>query len=223
LLGDRAKWSAEDGALRQTAEREFVRALAGDKSWTDYTLELKARKISGREGFLILFHILDSEDRNWWNIAGWNNSQHAIELDGTMDPKRGSIETGRWYDIKMTLTGHRIQCWLDGKLMHDIQGSPARVRGLYASSACDKNGDVIVKVVNAAREATDVELALDGTKQIAGEARATVLTSANATDENSIDEPERVSPKTATVKVSAGVIQHTFPANSFTVLRVKSK
>jgi alpha-L-arabinofuranosidase len=85
-LGD-GKWFVQDGALRQTAEREFVRALAGDRSWTDYTLSLKARKISGREGFLILFHIGQDEDRTWWNLGGWNNTQHAIELGETLDGK----------------------------------------------------------------------------------------------------------------------------------------
>jgi hypothetical protein len=63
LLGDGAAWSATGGALRQTAEKEFIRALAGDKSWTDYTLTLKARKISGAEGFLILFRIGGNEDQ----------------------------------------------------------------------------------------------------------------------------------------------------------------
>ena len=71
------------------------------ESWTDYTLTLKARKISGAEGFLILFHITGNEDRTWWNIGGWDNTQHGVELGGTLDPKRGRIETGRWYDIKL--------------------------------------------------------------------------------------------------------------------------
>src|SRR5208283_5162743 len=43
LLGDGARWQAQDGALRQTAEMEFIRALAGKREWTDYTLTLKAR------------------------------------------------------------------------------------------------------------------------------------------------------------------------------------
>ena len=47
LLGDGADWQVQDGALRQGAEKEFIRALAGDKAWTDYTVTLKARKISG--------------------------------------------------------------------------------------------------------------------------------------------------------------------------------
>jgi len=51
--------------LRQTAEKEFIRALAGDKSWTDYTLTCKAQKISGAEGFLILFRIAGDDDRMW--------------------------------------------------------------------------------------------------------------------------------------------------------------
>src|SRR5665811_435848 len=79
MLGD-GEWKVADGVLRQTAEKEFIRAIAGDKSWTDYTLELKARKLAGSEGFLVLFHINDDEDRVWWNIAGWNNTQHAVEL-----------------------------------------------------------------------------------------------------------------------------------------------
>src|SRR6185437_6426826 len=87
-LGD-GDWSLDRGALRQKAEKEFVRALAGDKSWTDYTLTLKARKISGSEGFLVLFHITDDDDRTWWNIGGWNNTQNAIENGGTLDGKPG--------------------------------------------------------------------------------------------------------------------------------------
>ena len=65
---------AQDGALRQTAEKEFIRALAGQREWTDYTLTLKARKISGAEGFLVLFRINGNDDRTWWNIGGWGNT-----------------------------------------------------------------------------------------------------------------------------------------------------
>ncbi|HSU56230.1 MAG TPA: alpha-L-arabinofuranosidase C-terminal domain-containing protein, partial [Candidatus Dormibacteraeota bacterium] len=61
FLGD-GTWGVKEGALQQVAEKEFVRALAGDKSWSDYTLELRARKLGGREGFLILIGIQDDED-----------------------------------------------------------------------------------------------------------------------------------------------------------------
>jgi alpha-L-arabinofuranosidase len=221
LLGDGAAWSAQGGALRQTAEREFVRALAGDKSWKDYTLELKARKISGREGFLVLFHIEDNEDRNWWNIAGWNNSAHGIELGGTHDQKSGSIETGRWYDIKVELAGRRIRCWLDGKLIHDISGRSESAPSLLASATRDeKNGDVIVKVVNAAPTSTDVEVNLAGAPKLSGNAEAIVLASDTPRDENTIDQPTKVSPKSERFNVSAPKFTRSFPGNSLTVLRI---
>jgi alpha-L-arabinofuranosidase len=221
LLGERAAWSVKDGALRQTAEREFIRALAGDKSWKDYTLELKARKISGREGFLVLFHITDDEDRTWWNIGGWNNSQHAIELNDTHDQKPGSIETGRWYDIKVQLTGQRIQCWLDGKLVHDLQGDSRKTSTLFASATRDdKKGELILKVVNGAMVPTEAEINLVGAKKLSSTGQAIVLSSGSARDENTIDEPMKVSPKTETLAVSGPKITRSFPANSLTVLRV---
>jgi hypothetical protein len=58
--------------------------LAGDKFWTDYTLTLKARKISGLEGFLNLFRIAKNGDRIWRNIGG----PKSIKNVGTFWEKR---------------------------------------------------------------------------------------------------------------------------------------
>ena len=222
-LGDGAKWSVQDGALRQTTEREFIRAIVGDKSWVDYTLTLKARKISGQEGFLVLFHIGEDEDRNWWNIAGWNNTQHGVEFGETLDGKRGSVETGRWYDIKVEVKGHGVKCWLDGKVVHDIKSSVNATRGVFASAVHDsKTGDIIVKVVNAAAGPTEAEINLNGAKKLAATAEAIVLTSGDAKDENTLDEPTKVSPKNESIKIGGNKIKHAFPGNSLTVIRVKA-
>lgn len=224
LLGDGASWSVQDGALRQTAEREFIRALAGDKSWTDYTLTLKARKISGREGFLILFHINDDEDRVWWNIGGWENTQHGLEVGDTLDGKRGSIEANRWYDIKVEVKGGAVKCSLDGKVIHDLKNTLTITRGLFASAVTDsKSGEIIVKVVNAAATPTETEITLNGAKKLASSAAAIVLTSGDPKDENTLDEPTKVAPKNTTLPVSGAKIKHAFPGNSFTVIRVKAE
>lgn len=217
-LGD-GSWKVADGALQETAEKEFVRALAGDKSWTDYTLELKARKISGAEGFLILFHIQDDDDRTWWNLGGWGNTQDAIENGGTIDGKPGSIETGRWYNIKVEVKGQSVTCYLDGSLIHHIE-RPA-VKPLYASATRDqKSGDVIVKVVNGSASPLETEVDLNGIKSPASSARAILLTSEKGSDENTIDNPTKVSPKTETYDLTGSTLTHTFPGNSLTVLRV---
>ncbi|MGC3958994.1 MAG: alpha-L-arabinofuranosidase C-terminal domain-containing protein [Verrucomicrobiota bacterium] len=224
LLGDGAEWSVQDGALRQTGEREFIRALAGDNSWTDYTLTLKARKISGREGFLILFHINDDEDRVWWNIGGWENTQHGMEVGDTLDGKRGHIEVNRWYDIKVEVKGGAVKCSLDGKVIHDLKNTLTVTRGLFASAVQDsKTGDIIVKVVNAATTPTETEINLNGAKKLASSASAVVLTSDSPKDENTLDEPTKVAPKNTTLSVSGTKIKSAFPGNSFTVIRVKAE
>ncbi len=221
LLGDGAKWSTQDGALRQTAEREFIRAVAGDRSWKDYDFEVKARKISGREGFLILFHIANDEDRTWWNLGGWNNTQHAVELGGTLDPKRAAIETGRWYDIRIQVRGDGVKCYLNGKLIHEVKQQ--RVKALYASASRAKtSGEVILKVVNTSATPVTTELNLKGIKRLPAQAQAIVLTSDQPEDENTLESPTKVAPKTEQISVSGAKFNHAFPGNSLTILRFKA-
>jgi alpha-L-arabinofuranosidase len=225
LLGNGAQWAAQDGALRQTAEKEFIRALAGKREWTDYTLTLKARKISGAEGFLILFHITGDDDRIWWNIGGWGNTADAIESGSTLDSKPSHIETGRWYDIKLTVSGKNVKCWLDGQLMHDVNyESGGDLNSLYATAARDtQSGALIVKVANASSGPLETTIDLTGAENLSGSGTATVLTSDSPADENSLAEPLKVSPKTEAVSFSGTTLTRTFPGNSFTVLRLQSK
>jgi len=225
LLGDGAQWQAQDGALRQTAEREFIRALAGQRQWTDYTLSLKARKLSGAEGFLILFRINGNADRTWWNIGGWGNTQDAIESGGTLDSKPSHIETDRWYDLKVTVSGRNVKCWLDGALIHDLDyDAGGKINSLYATAATEApSGDVIVKVVNANAAPLETVIDLSGVNGLSGKGTATVLTSDSPADENSLAEPLKVSPKTAAVSFTGTTLTRTFPGNSFTVLRLPTK
>jgi alpha-L-arabinofuranosidase len=224
LLGEGAEWKAVGGALRQTAEKEFIRAIAGDRKWMDYTITLKARKISGAEAFMVMFRIGGDEDRNWWNIGGWGNTADGIEAGGTLDSKPSHIETDRWYDLKVTVSGQNVKCWLDGALIHDVNmdGTTA-VKSLYSAAATDKaTGDLIVKVVNANTKALTTEINLNGAK-LSGQGTATVLTSESGTDENTLAEPTKVSPKTEAVNFSGAMLKRSFPGNSFTVLRLRAQ
>ena len=219
------EWTVADGALQENSEKEFVRALAGDRSWSDYTLTLKARKLHGAEGFLILFHIAGDEDRVWWNLGGWVNTQDAIENGGTIDSKPGHIETDRWYDIKVVISGKNAKCDLAGQLVHDVNyESDSKVKALYACSSLDKStGEVIVKVVNTDANPLATTVELSGIGSLTGQGTATVLTSESPTDENSLAEPTKVSPKLETFEVSGTSLTRAFPGNSFTVLRLKTK
>ena len=45
-----------------------------------FTLELDATKNSGDEAFLVAFNYGDDSNYCWWNIGGWGNKAHAIEV-----------------------------------------------------------------------------------------------------------------------------------------------
>jgi alpha-L-arabinofuranosidase len=217
-------WKVSDGALQQTSRGESVRAIAGDKSWTDYTITLKARKLGGNEGFLILFHIASDDDECWWNLGGWGNSQDAIQNGDTVDAKSEYIQIGRWYDLKLVVAGKHVKCYLDGSLVHDVDyQSSGRVFSLYACAAQDQaSGDLIVKVVNTSAQPLTTELDFLNAKNLTGSGTATVLTSENPGDENSLENPTKVSPKTEAVSFSGSSLTRAFPGNSFTVLRLQT-
>jgi len=216
------EWKAGDGVLRQSSDAENVRAITGDKKWSDYTYTLKARKLGGQEGFLIIFGADSENGKSWWNLGSWGNKRHGIEapgIDTEASRVDGTIETGRWYDIRVELKGGNIKCFLDGKLVHDVSAKP--VKALHASSTLSPDGkEVILKVVNAAAAARTAEVRLNGVARIAKGTKGWVLTSADAMDENALDEPNKVIPIAVPVDVSSPVFTREFPGNSVTVLRL---
>jgi alpha-L-arabinofuranosidase len=219
---DGGSWSVTDGAYRQ---RDTAVGLSyfGDESWTDYTLTLKARKLKGAEGFLVAFG-RKGQDKYWWNVGGWGNTEHAIEFNqspvGPHVP--GSVEANRWYDLKLELSGPRIRCYLDGKLVHD-ETTPMTGR-LFALAGRDENGhDLTIKVINAAAEPVSTTLNIRGVERIAPEADITVLKSDRPNDNNSLENPTKVAPVMSRTRIPAARFAHDFPANSLTLMRLKIK
>ena len=58
------------------------------------------------------------------NYGCEGNTKHTIEQISGNKRKQlathsGSIETGKWYDVKLTVAGDSIKAWLDSELMFD--------------------------------------------------------------------------------------------------------
>lgn len=221
-LSENGDWRVADGTLHQSSNNENVRALAGDPAWTDYTLTLKARKLGGDEGFLILFHASDDRAKNWWNIGGWGNSANAIELDNRVITRTpGHVETGRWYDIRVEVRGTHVRCFLDGRLIHDLNRQP--LKSLFASATRDtKTGELILKVVNVSTNAlgTDIKLPAEKASKANSTGQAIVLAASNPLAENSLADPKAISPLTTTFQYRSDQLHWKFPGNSVTVLRL---
>jgi alpha-L-arabinofuranosidase len=221
------KFNFADQAMKPSAADSTCWATTGDQSWTDYTLRLKARKLSGAEGFLILYHAIDGENFNWLNIGGWNNTK--TQFEATHDNDRApfgpssnfKVETNRWYDIRLEVTGHRARCFIDDKQIIDATEQPQTVTPpLFASASyANDSHTVIVKVVNMAQEPIETTLNLRGATQINPQATAIVM-GGQPRDVNTIDQPTKVAPKEEPLTNAGESFTRTFPPHSLTVLRV---
>jgi alpha-L-arabinofuranosidase len=186
------------------------------------TYTVRARKTGGSEGFMLVFGATDEQNYYWWNIGGWDNTQHAIEqIRGDMKTqlveRRGSIRDNTWYTMKVELSPGRIRCWLNDELIHDYEMAPPAVS---VSSTLDKSANqVIVKLVNPTEEAVETKIYLDGVDRVQASAQVkTVAGPGNA--RNSRQNPDAV--KTVTEAMTVGKeFEHTIPAMSVQFIRVK--
>jgi alpha-L-arabinofuranosidase len=190
---------------------------------------VKARKTGGAEGFLIPFHVRGTGDLVWWNIGGWNNTRSALQrMSPDGDREFGNtdttVETGRWYDVRVDVSGDTIRCYLDGKLITEGKDTPpAPMPSVYAGSTRDtKTGDVIVKVVNFAETGQPVQIDLQGVASVGATAQGQVL-SGQPTDINTVENPKKVFPKPLTIRNAGKSFTYTFPAHSVSVFRVKTR
>lgn len=103
-----------------------------------------------------------------------------------------------------------------------LDGSPKNGHdGLYASASLDERaGEVILKLVNTEQAGREVRVNLAGARGASG-GRALVLGSPDLKAENSLDEPNRVSPVEQALAVPGTEFPYALAPNSLTVLRVR--
>ena len=187
---------------------------------------MKAKKISGVEGFIIPFQFNDIDNYAWWAIGGWGNTQHGIEqaINGSktlITGIPGKIEANREYDIRIVKEGQHIQCYLDNELLHDCILQSAKKRNVYASANInDETGELFVKLVNPWDVSNDVHMAFSNGTVTSADGE--ILTSRSGRDENTLDEPTKISPENITLDVNPdGSIDYNMPAFSTVVLKLK--
>jgi alpha-L-arabinofuranosidase len=131
-----------------------------------------------------------------------------------------SIDADRWYDVRIELDGEDVKCFLDDKLIHSLSIPGPKLPRLFATASREDDGTVIVKVVNSTGKEAEASVALDGFSGAPRSAEAIVL-AGGPWDENTIDAPDHVAPKSGQIEDVAKEFTHTFPPYSLTVLRVE--
>lgn len=218
------KWEAHEGAIRQTqAEARGNSATIGDANWKDYTIHLKARKLGGEEGFNVQFHCQDEGHRWQWNVGGWSNTRSIFQHfdDGNFEEGKGAnvtLETGRWYDLDLKISGDTFKGYLDGKLITE-RSAPAPSSAVAASAS--RTGDTLfLKIVNTAANDADLTISLAGIAKTAASAEGFELVG-NPADRNSMADPLKVAPKAIKLTEVGPSFHHRFPGYSVTVLKLK--
>lgn len=216
-------WTVIDGVKQQTANGQPCLSVCGTVfSGADYTMEIRARKDGGNEGFLIVFDYQDAQNYSWWNIGGWSNTKHAVEVcrngsKTTVAEASGSIRTGEWYDLRIEVKGQVVTCFMNGEKIHEF--SQSAERALYQSVQLGQNEDeLILKIVNPNGQSCKLDVNVRNMSVGAGTMQC--LTSIDGTDENTMDDPEKVFP-TEPVTVVAGpdpsILSLDLPAYSFSI------
>ena len=223
------QWDSSGGSLRQLSDGDNSTATAGDPTWGDYSYHVTARKTGGAEGFFIIFHGRDSKNLFMWNLGGWGDSRSTLmaTIDGSSSEFGKSvpvtIDSNRWYDVRIDVAGHDIKCYLDGHLVTEASDLDATApHPLFASASRDnKTGDIILKVVNVMAGDQQIQVNVDGAS-VDAHASGQVI-AGDPTDQNSLADPAKVVPQPMDVNNAAPSFPHTFPGHSVTVIRLKTR
>ena len=220
----RGAWNVVNGAYVQSdAAAEDTLVTAGDKSWRDYTLNVKAVKQSGREGFLVAFGVQDTGNHYWWNLGGWNNTQSAVEKvvgggKSTLVSNGTRIDTGHVYDVRVEVRGRHVALFLDGQKWGEFTDDKVAEPFRQVVTRDVATGEFVVKVVNAQDNAARTRIDLG--VPVSPTARVTVLQ--GRPDDVNTEFTQPIRPRFEQARVASS-FTHTFPPNSVTFFRIRSR
>ncbi len=149
------------------------------------------------------------------HVEGWQWRPDAIWYDNLRKFNSCAYYVQQLYSLNkgtnmLTLT-------MNGK---PVAGNPDQ-DGLFASAVYDKDSDeVIVKVINTSDKAQEVTLNLKGMKGTHN-VQLIFFHSDNLTAENTLEEPEKIIPRTMSITVNAPAQNVSVPARTFCIYKIK--
>ena len=226
-------WFLSHGLRYDSYDRKGPKVFAGEyachgkgKKWNHYEAAiLEAGHMTGFERNADIVHMTTPAPL-FAHVDGWQWRPDQIWYDQTQ-----MFKTVSYYVQQMYATNkgtHVLSLTTPAKTK---KGKPQPVanqegqNGLFASAAFDKEAnEVIVKVVNTSKSELPITLNL---KDMAATETAQTLTLSHQglDDENSIQQPELITPQKGCVAVETGkkqaVINDQLPAMSFRIYRIK--
>ena len=132
-FGGHGEPSVADGTLIIPDGEGLTGVTRAGKVPTDnYEVTLEAQRISGSDIFCGLTFPMDQSYASLI-LGGWGGAVCGISsLDGedassNVTTTRRKFETGKWYRITLRVAAPRIQAWIDGEKLVDVDTSGDRV------------------------------------------------------------------------------------------------
>ena len=224
------EWQMSDGVYTQSSNANRTALLWNKaKAGIGDIIEFEVQKLSGNEGFFAYFGMkeLNLNDGYMLNAGGWNNTATAIETvknnnsNVLSDRVNDKIEAGRWYKVKIVLKEHGADYFIDGKPLLTHTNKPVS-RRFYIAGYDETSNEVIIKVVNATVVPCIGQINIKG-GDVERKGRVITLSSKTLQDENSFEEPTKISPVETEYNKFSSSFTYEFKPNSFTILRMKKK
>lgn len=204
--------------------------LLSDKQDGKYTFQCKMRKTSGEQGAQFFIGTNSSCMTGFkYNIGMWSSNDRAELTRMDNGKERGilaeyqgrSIETGKWYDVKITVCRDSSSLYLDGKKILSYQVAPTPLQHLVCGYD-EPAGEMVVKVVNASPEPYRTSIRLDGAERIASTGTIITMAAKDGGEENSFENPTKIAPVVSKVNGFSQSFRHDFKPFSYTILRIKA-
>ena len=225
----RGNWNVKEDVLFQSQRGIDAFAVLKDCEFEDCTIELKAKKISGTEGFRIIFGGADLNNYFMADMGSHTNESvifREINNEGSISlfdyRNNTSIKANQWYTVRIEIKGAHWQCFLDDELQYEYTYAPQTKQ--YVVSGYDRERkEIIVKLVNAESGNWKVKVELENAMDIASKGTKIVLGANERFEENSFSTPFKVVPKISELSGIGSTFNVDCPANSLMILRIPCK
>lgn len=230
----KGEWTMDkEGTLIQSSDETGAICYFPYPNFRKYTLSLKARKLSGGEGFQIGVAADDALNYYRVNIGGWGNTTAKIQhIVNGVSVSSGNvaeqsyvgnvhINDNEWYDVTVEVTDDEIKAYLNDEFICSYK-KPKEYGPVYSSSVYDnETGDVIVKIVNTMDSDVNVGMNVSGETVTSNIAKTTVM-SGDTNLENSLDNKNAIVPKESEITNASNNFTYNAPADSFSIIRLKT-
>jgi len=220
------EWFLSHGLRYDVYDRKGPRVFAGEyachgkgKKWNHYETSLyEAAHMTGIERNADLVHMATYAPL-LAHVEGWQWRPDMVWFDNTRMFKSVSYYVQQMF--AQNKGTHVLSLTMDKQPVAGQDGQD----GLFASAVWDKDAqEVIVKVVNTSSQPQGVTLSLTGMKNAS--TASTLTLSCNEMDaENTLDQPEKITPKTGQATVTPGKKASTLtdqvPTKTFRLYRIK--